>query len=170
MIEWKQEKKEEKQPAAGLSKEDKAARDKAIYYLQFSGKTESELRKKLAEQGFLPASVDNAVAFLKDYRYLDDEDYVRRYIEKNGHKKSKKQMTYELRQKGIGEDILECVFEEMTVDEEAQIEAILVKKKYPGDGADREEKQKISAYLARKGFSYDTIHAALIHYARKNTD
>lgn len=167
MIEWKQGKQTEEEVSAGFSKEDKAACDKALYYLQFSGKTESELRKKLAEQGFLPASVDNAVAFLKRYRYLDDGDYVRRYIEKNGHKKSKKQMIYELRQKGIGEEILEPVFEEMPIDEEAQIEAILVKRNYTGDAADRAEKQKMSAYLARKGFSYDAIQAALIHYARK---
>jgi len=164
MIEWKQKEREAAPAAPRLSEEDKAARDKALYYLQFSSKTESELRKKLAEQGFPPASVDNAVAFLKSYRYLDDEDYTRRYLEKNGRKKSKKQIVYELRQKGIEEDVFERVFEEMPVDEETQISALLAKKKYPGESASREEKQKISAYLARKGFSYDAIHAAMAHY------
>ena len=43
--------------------------------------------KKLAEQEFSPASVEDAILFLKHYRYLDDEDYARRYVEKNGHKK-----------------------------------------------------------------------------------
>ena len=60
------------------------AREKGVYYLQFSSKTEEEMRRKLAEQGFSPASVDSAVKFLKERRYLNDEDYARRYLEKNG--------------------------------------------------------------------------------------
>lgn len=75
------------------------ARSKGLYYLQFSGKTENEMRKKLAEQGFSPASVEDAVLFLKHYRYLDDEDYARRYVEKNDHKKSIRQMKFDLARK-----------------------------------------------------------------------
>ena len=148
--------------------EAKKARDKAIYYLQFSGKTENELRKKLAEQEFSPASVDSAIEFVKKYRYLDDEDYARRFVERNRNKKSRKQMQFDLTQKGVDRTILDTVFEDMDVDEEAQILELLEKRKYPKENASREEKQKISAYLARKGFSYDAISSALIQYARKN--
>ncbi len=154
--------------ARPVSNEAKKAREKAVYYLQFSGKTESELRKKLAEQEFSPASVDSAIEFVKKYRYLDDEDYTRRFIEKNGNKKSRKQMKYELMQKGVAREILDVVFEDMVVDEETQILTLLEKRKYPGEEATREEKQKISAFLARKGFSYDAISSAVIQYARKN--
>ena len=150
------------------SEEAERAREKAVYYLQFSGKTEYELRKKLAEQEFSPASVNSAIEFVKKYRYLDDEDYARRFVERNGNKKSRKQMVHELTQKGVARDILETVLEDMEVDEEAQILVLLAKKNYSGEDATREEKQKISAYLARKGFSYDAISAALIQYARKN--
>ena len=148
--------------------EAKRAREKAVYYLQFSGKTESELRKKLAEQKFSPASVDSAIEFAKKYRYLDDEDYARRFVERNRNKKSRKQMIFELSQKGVEKVLLDLVFEDMDVDEESQIMAVLEKRKYPKEDATREEKQKISAYLARKGFSYDAISAALIQYARKS--
>ena len=148
--------------------EAKRAREKAVYYLQFSGKTESELRKKLAEQKFSPASVDSAIEFVKKYRYLNDEDYARRFVERNRNKKSRKQLMFELSQKGVAKDLLDLVFEDMDVDEESQIIAVLEKRKYPKEDATREEKQKISAYLARKGFSYDAISAALIQYARKS--
>lgn len=152
------------------SEEAKKAREKAIYYLQFSGKAENELRKKLAEQEFSLASIDYAIDFVKKYRYLDDEDYTRRFIEKNGNKKSRKQMEYELIQKGISRENLDLVFSEMSVNEEAQILKILEKKNYAGNESTYEEKQKISAYLARKGFSYDSINSALIHYVRKLSD
>ncbi len=174
MKQWKQEEWEEyapeKEPQGPVctAEEGKKACEKAVYYLQFSGKTESELRKKLAEQEFSPASVDYAIEFVKRRRYLDDEDYARRFVEKNGHKKSKKQMIFDLTQKGVSREILDLVFEDMDVDEEAQILTILDKRGYSGEDATREEKQKISAYLARKGFSYDAIQSALNQYARKN--
>ncbi len=139
----------------------KRACDKAVYYLQFSGKTEYELRKKLAEQGFLPASVNKAVEFVKAYHYLDDEEYVRRYIEKNANKKSKKQMTGELYQKGITAEILDRGFEEMPVNEEEQILAIAKKRGFDAKMSSPEEKRKLFSYLARKGFSYDRIRTAL---------
>ena len=103
--------------AGNAADEVKKAREKAVYYLQFSGKTENELRKKLAEQEFSPASVDSAIEFVKKYRYLDDEDYARRFVEKNRNKKSRKQMTFELAQKGVAREILDTVFEDMDVDE-----------------------------------------------------
>ena len=139
----------------------KRACDKAVYYLQFSGKTDYELRKKLAEQGFLPASVNKAVEFVKAYRYLDDEEYVRRYIEKNANKKSKKQMTGELYQKGITAEILDRGFEEMPVNEEEQILATAKKRGFDAKMSSPEEKRKLFSYLARKGFSYDRIRTAL---------
>lgn len=173
---WKQEEWAEKLPEAepaGINpaeaaEERKQAREKAVYYLQFSGKTESELRKKLAEQAFSPASVDSAIQFVKERRYLDDEDYARRYIERYRMKKSRKQMLFELAGKGIRQEILEVVFEDAEIDEEAQILAVLEKKNYAGADASREESMKITAYLTRKGFSYEAVRSVLIQFARKN--
>lgn len=151
----------------GTPEEFQEARNKGLYYLQFSAKTECEMRKKLEDQGFSPAAVENAVRFLKGYRYLNDEDYARRYLERNGKKKSERQIRFELKKRGVSEADIDLAFEENPLDETAQILALLEKKKYGGEEAGREEKQKISAFLARKGFSYDAISTALIHYARK---
>lgn len=107
---------------------------------------------------------------MKAHRYLDDGEYAARYIERNQRKKSRKQMVFELRQKGIDEETLNAAFEENPVDEEEQILRLLEKKGYRGEEAEREEKQKISAYLARKGFAYEAIQRAMINYARKNRD
>lgn len=57
MKEWLQEEYREKKMYAGadgdaVPEEYREARNKGLYYLQFSGKTENEMRKKLAEQGF----------------------------------------------------------------------------------------------------------------------
>lgn len=143
------------------------AREKGVYYLQFSSKTEEEMRRKLAGQGFSPASVDYAVGYLKERRYLNDEDYARRYVEKNGKRKSERQIRYDLSQKGISSEILDLVLEENPVDELEQILALLEKRGYPKEEANEEETRKQYAYLARRGFSCGDIRAAFEHYARK---
>ena len=63
MREWIQEEHREHKMYAGadgeaIPEEFREARNKGLYYLQFSGKTENEMRKKLAEQEFSPASVE----------------------------------------------------------------------------------------------------------------
>ena len=141
--------------------EERAAREKAVYYLQFSARTESELRKKLTGCGFSSASVDMAIDFVKQKRYLDDGEYARRFIERNQHKKSKKQMRYELSLKGIDREVLDLAFEDADLDEEEQIYAILEKRGYSHGEADIRERQKMAAYLARKGFSYEAAAAAM---------
>lgn len=57
----------------------------------------------------------------------------------------------------------------MPGDEREQILEILRKRQFPLDGGELEEKKKICAYLARRGYSWDDINAALDHYARKET-
>ena len=166
MKEWIQEEHREQKMYAGadgeaIPEEFREARNKGLYYLQFSGKTENEMRKKLAEQEFSPASVEDAILFLKHYRYLDDDDYARRYVEKNGHKKSIRQMKFDLRQKGVSDDLVEMIFEDMEVDESAQILGLLRKKNYDPEEPDPAKRQKIYAFLARKGFSYDAINSAM---------
>ncbi|MCI8455215.1 MAG: regulatory protein RecX [Lachnospiraceae bacterium] len=141
-------------------KELTAAKNKGLYYLQFSAKTEAEMRKKLAEQGFLPASVDGAVAFLKEYRYLDDEEYTRRFIERNMKKKSVRQMRYELSKKGVAREVADKALEEAEIDEVRQVMGLLEKRRYSGKAASFEERRKQAGYLSHKGFSGEAIRAA----------
>ena len=86
---------------------------------------------------------------------------ARRYVEKNDHKKSIRQMKFDLRQKGVSDDLVEMVFEDMEVDESAQILGLLRKKNYDPEEPDPAKRQKIYAFLARKGFSYDAINSAM---------
>lgn len=157
MKEWQQEEHREQKMYAGadgdaVPEEFREARNKGLYYLQFSGKTENEMRKKLAEQGFSPASVEDAVLFLKHYRYLDDEDYARRYVEKNDHKKSIRQMKFDLRQKGVSDDLVEMVFEDMEVDESAQILGLEKEKLRPGRTGSRETPEDLRISGAKRFF------------------
>ena len=60
-----------------------------------------------------------------------------------------------------GDDLVEMVFEDMEVDEPSQILGLLRKKNYDPEEPDPAKRQKMYAFLARKGFSYDAINSAM---------
>ena len=68
----------------------------------------------------------------------------------------------ELQQKGIGKNTIEDVLGGVEIDEEKMAREVLTKKAYKWQSLPKEiAKQKISQYLAGKGFSWDVIEKVL---------
>jgi len=90
--------------------------------------------------------------------YLDDEKFTRFWIENRNQTKgsSLRKLTNELRVKGVESSIIDQVLAESSRNDSDEIAKIIAKKrsKYP-------DEQKLIAYLARQGFSYDEIKTAL---------
>lgn len=139
----------------------KRARERVLFLLKASDKTEKELTKRLKE-GFYPQeAIDYAIGFLKAHHYIDDEEYGRRYVEFHSRRKSRRQIQYELRQKGLSGELIEEVLREQPVDEEAQVLAYIRKKHLEPEKLEFKERRKVMAALGRKGFSYEAISRAL---------
>ena len=69
-------------------------------------------------------------------------------------------MKLELRKKGIASDIVDQVLTDSeNFDENAALKNLIAKKRNRYDN-----EQKLIAYLARQGFSYDKIKSALSDY------
>ena len=66
-----------------------------------------------------------------------------------------------LSRKGISRECVSRLMEENPVDEEAQIRRILEKRRFHPEEADQKETARQTAYLMRKGFSYDTVRRVL---------
>ena len=142
----------------------KRARERSLYLLKARDRTEQEIRRKLRE-GFYPeAAIDYAVEFLKEYRFVDDENYGRNYIRVYGSRKSRKQIEFELRDKGLDREDIGRLLEEQPVDEREQILKHLRKKGYEKGVTPPKERARIAASLARKGFSFDEIYGAMEEY------
>lgn len=137
------------------------ARERALYFLKSSARTESEVRMKL-KQGFYPSpAVEQAIAFLEQYHYLDDEDYAKTYIETHGARKSRQELSQFLSRKGIERQLIKELLEESQPDSQDAIRAILKKKRYYDRPDDLQAKKKLSDYLMRRGFSWDEIRHAM---------
>ncbi|MCI9047654.1 MAG: regulatory protein RecX [Hungatella sp.] len=139
----------------------KRAKERTLYLLRSRDRTELEIRRKLKDGYYPQEAIDYAVDFLKRYRFVDDENYGRNYISTYGDKKSRKQLEFELQNKGLDREEIDRLLEECQVSEEQQIAKFLKKKGYEKDITQPKERAKLAAALARKGFSYDAIYQVM---------
>lgn len=139
-------------------------KERSLYILQKYSKTEKELRDKLSrgKKKYTPIVIDKTIEFLKSHHFIDDEAYVKRYIELHKNSYSKKVIRQKLFIKGIKKDLLDKILDEgdITFDEESIVKRLLLKKcpdYFERPDMDMKERQKILSFLFRKGFSYDII-------------
>ncbi len=134
--------------------------------------TESQLREKLLSGGS-PAEVsEKALEAVKGYGYVDDADYVRRYLECYAGRKSRGCMRQQLVQRGISRTIIDEAFAEWEEkeawqpgDEQELIRELLERRHYDPATADAGEKRRQYAFLARRGFRSSDISAVLFREA-----
>lgn len=139
-------------------------KERAIYIITNYSKTEKQLRDKLKQgKKYTDKVIDETIKFLKKHNYINDEDYTKRFIELYKDQYSLRVLKQKLYQKGVDKKIIEKVFDncEYELNSEKLIKKLLLKK-YPDyfeikDDMDIKDKQKIYAYLARKGFGYEDI-------------
>lgn len=145
------------------------AKERALHLLKSSGKTESEMRKKLQDAGYPAEAVDYAMNFLKEYRFIDDHAYAESYVRSYGSRKSRRQLVYEMQQKGVPQEAVEEAFSEYQVDDAENARQLLRKRMKGKTGISYEEKGRLSAYLGRKGFSYDVISRVMREFGTEDT-
>ncbi len=142
---------------------------RAMNLLQKKDYTEKQLRDKLAEGLYHSELIDDTISYVKMYKYLDDERYARDYIAYHMTTRSKNRIVQDLIKKGISKEkilpILDEIYSEESGDVELeQVRALLEKKHYDPDIADFKEKQKIMAFLMRRGFQMSTIRKAMNYF------
>lgn len=139
----------------------KRGRERALYLLKYSDRTEQELRRKLSEGFYPPGVIDQVLDFLKEYHYIDDENYGRRYVETYSNRKSRRQLQSDLQQKGLSRELITELLDDFPIDEESQIRVFLQKKHFDRASATPKERAKLTAALGRKGFSFESIRKSM---------
>lgn len=140
----------------------KRAKMRSMKLLQNKEYTEKQLRDKLQQGGYPEEVIEDAVSYMKSYRYIDDDRYAAAYIEYHIENKSRQCIIQELLKRGISRECVERQWnhlERMGVkgNEEEMIRAILEKKHYFEKQADIKEQRRIYAFLMRRGFSGNLV-------------
>ncbi|MBP3819219.1 MAG: regulatory protein RecX [Butyrivibrio sp.] len=150
----------------------KRAVKRAMNLLQKKDYTEKKLRDKLSEGLYSDEAIDAAIEYVKSYRYLDDHRFARDYIVYQIESRSKNRVVQDLSTKGIDKQTIldifdelesEGLFESVSETELNQIEHLLQKKHFNPE-MEYKEKQKIMAFLLRKGYSMDLVKKAMDNF------
>lgn len=145
------------------------ARKRGMNLLRSMDRTEADIRRRLSDGGYPSEAVDDAVAYLRSYHYIDDRRYASEYIRCRMGSASRKMISSKLAEKGIAKQIIEEAFSDYenefgndTEEEERKLIVSLIKKRCPQgvEGLEYADKQRLFAYLYGKGFSVSSIENA----------
>ena len=156
--------------AMQLESEKNTAFDKALTFLSATRKTEKEIRSHLSKKGYLPAVIDYAVEKLREYGFINDEEYAEAYTESASKKKGGRLIRMELKNKGLSEEAIENALSELDEGQELETAKGILEKYMRGKTADKATLQKAYRHLMSKGFDYDTAKAAIDAYGGMDED
>ena len=143
---------------------------RALRLLERKDYSRKELAERLLKDGYEQHMVEQIILYVDSYHYLDDVRVAGNFIRRRKENKSKKELEYLLKQKGIGEDDISGAMELYYKNEDgvAQEEIAISKqlRKYKIEEGQLEEmsyeeKQNIAAKLYRKGFDSAKIRKLL---------
>jgi len=151
---------------ARLLAEDEAARaiESALAFVAYRPRSEREVRDRLRRGRYGQEATDHAIARLLDWRYLDDEEFARRWIENRStnRPRGRRLLQQELRRKGIAAETAREAVAEADLDEAAAAEALARRRIASYSGEDPAVvRRRLSDYLVRRGYGYDVVRAAV---------
>ena len=131
----------------------KRAIKRAMHLLERQERTEKQLWDKLAQNEYPKQCIEQALAYVKSYHYVDDYRYATVYIRYHQEKESRQKLTQKLMMRGIPKELIQqALEEEFVADEDAQIKELLRKRHFDPKSADEKERRKTAQFLMRKGF------------------
>lgn len=143
----------------------KAAKKRAMFLLQKQDRTKKQLYDKLKDDDYPESVIHAALNYVESYHYIDDYRFACQYIRYKQNSKSARQLSQELMQKGVDRELIEeAIQEEYTVNDRDKIMQLLEKKKYDSSSKDYKEKNRIIAFLMRRGFDAEDIRYCMNEY------
>ncbi|HSR04329.1 MAG TPA: recombination regulator RecX [Proteiniclasticum sp.] len=158
-----------------LAKEDEymKAKDAALRYIERSLKTIHEIEKKLREKEYSEETISRVIAFMDEYKLVDDDKYAEIFFKEKLRTRGVKKARFELSSKGIPKETMEKALETLSsssVEEDSCLK--LAEKKY-AQLVKRETdpyklKNKLYTFLMGKGYSYELINSTLAKIMENN--
>ena len=118
-----------------------------------------ELEQKLVQKGISEEAAHDCALWLEENRFLDDEAYasaLARHYSAKGYGAGR--LRHELSRRGVERELWDEAIEQMPENTDKIDRFIAARLK---DSSDREQINKVSAALFRRGFSWEEIRQAL---------
>jgi regulatory protein len=124
--------------------------------------TTKEIRDKLVERGYVGKIIEDVIATLERYGYLNDRTYAEEWIDSRMRSKPKGKIALrrELKRKGIDTSIIEdALSQAFDQSKEAEMAMDLARRKIRSYNIDDPvaAKRKLQSFLLRRGFGFETV-------------
>ena len=142
--------------------------DKAYRILSLRPRSEKEVKDYLAKKKATPKVAQKIIAKLKKLNHLNDQEFARWWVEQRStfRPRGKFGLVAELRQKGVAKEVIDRVIkkvDEMSLARKAAQKKIRSYKRLNP----REFREKMTAFLARRGFSWSVIKVTIDDFLKK---
>ena len=144
------------------SAELQACFDKALSFISSSVKTQKQIKDKLLSLGYLDEIVEKTLEKLKEYGYVSDSDYAKRFTNTYKSAKGKRLIKLELKRKGVSEKDVDDALS--TIESQQDTCDNLAEKYLKNKEKDQKNLLKCYKYLLSKGFDYDEAKQAVEKY------
>jgi len=131
------------------------AKKSAVNMLSYADNTEKQLREKLSRKGFSKEDIDGAIAYLHEYRYINETAHAKRLCDSLVRVKlwGRRRIVREMKLRGFSESDIEAAgIDDIDFSEYCS----LALEKYG-----KEDKDGTIAALLRRGYSLDEIKRAM---------
>ncbi len=140
------------------------AHEHALRFLSYRPRSAEEVRRALSgsQRQVSSVAVETVIERLERAGLIDDRAFARFWIENREQfaPRSARALRYELRQKGVPDDVIRAALEDVD-EEEAAYRAGQSKARRYVRADEQTFRSKLGGYLTRRGFSYDTVRQAL---------
>lgn len=141
----------------------------AANFLSYRNRSEKEIRDKLKSKNAGDDIVEQVISKLKEQKFLDDAQFAKEWVRSRTtyRLKSTRIIRIELLKKGIDKEIIDKVLREGDeeygrVDDLEQAKKLAQSRIGRYKGMTKQEiYQKLGGFLARRGFGWETIKAAI---------
>lgn len=135
-------------------------RERALRLLARREHSRAELVRKLAHAGFAQHDIDPLLDEFEEKNWLSDRRFAESYVADHRARAGSVKLAYDLRQRGVGETVIESVLSEHR-DSELERAREVWQKKFGSTPADAAEKARQMRFLQSRGFTLDIIHQTL---------
>lgn len=134
-----------------------------LKYLSLRNRSTKEVFEYLKRKHFEENSINFALKKLIDLKFINDEEFARQWIESRQKYKGKSKLVLrqELRMKGLSDSQIEGLLNDAKDDLETAKIAYDKKKRILGNLPKEEFNKKMSAFLQRRGYSWNIIKLLL---------
>jgi len=124
--------------------------DRAVKYISYKIRTEKEVREYLGEE-----CTEEIIAKLKDYKFINDEEYARMYAQdrERFRPRSQKMLNFELKRKGlVPVEVDDAKLADLALEMKMRLWSKLEYQDF---------KVKAARFLASRGFSWGIIEKTI---------